>query len=130
MDIQSQPSQPSKPVICNYCQSDHVIKYGKYKETQYYLAEVREKLAYVLCRSTPLAKSALRQVDEQLSTPVSRGGGVCKECKGVKKIQYGKKGVNPIYFVTCPTCNGTGQKPVVTKTLGQLVKEFEDDSRS
>ncbi len=25
--------------VCNYCQSDHVIKYGKYKETQYYLCK-------------------------------------------------------------------------------------------
>lgn len=26
-------------MICKYCQSESVIKYGKYKETQYYLCK-------------------------------------------------------------------------------------------
>ncbi len=29
----------SKNVSCKYCQSDHVIKYGKYKEVQYYFCK-------------------------------------------------------------------------------------------
>ena len=84
-------------------------------------------IAELTWRKAPQARKDkyLKRADQILSLPVNRGG-MCPECKGVKKIQYGKKGVNPIYFVKCPVCNGTGRTKVVEKTLGQLVKEHQD----
>ena len=60
---------------------------------------------------------------------VSSGGGKCVECGGLGYYNYfdvkGKPPFEPMPK-PCPTCNGTGQKPIVTKTLGEIIKEWEE----
>ena len=58
-----------------------------------------------------------------LSLVVSSGGGKCPVCKGNRTILN-------IWDNTqdCITCNGTGQKQ--PKTLGEIIKEWEDGKRS
>jgi len=62
------------------------------------------------------------------SLTVSSGGGKCDMCNGHGKIlPYQLDNGSYIYKDDCLTCNGTGQKPIVTKTLGEIIKEWEDD---
>jgi len=82
-------------------------------------------IAEVTWREAPRARrdKYLERADQILSLTVSSGGGKCPECKGEKKIL--NHSVYD-YWMPCHVCNGTGQKPIVTKTLGQLAKEHQD----
>ncbi len=72
-----------------------------------------------------IAVEADKRVAQILSLTVSSGG-KCPECKGVGEIFH--RGVIDTLkaWSRCTACNGTGQKPIVTKTLGEIIKEFED----
>ena len=48
-------------------------------------------------------------------------GGTCQECYGMGILEVRCDAPK------CPACNGTGQKPIVTKTLGEIVKVWEDE---
>ena len=51
-------------------------------------------------------------------------GGTCPECKGEGEIFH--RGVIDTLkaWSRCTTCNGTGQEPIVTKTLGEIIGEY------
>ena len=78
--------------------------------------------------TTP-CKRRLDKADQILSLKVSRGGGVCPECKGKKIIGVKYRNNAPPYIpaeYTCPACKGTGILPVEEKTLKEIIEEWED----
>ena len=62
-------------------------------------------------------------VEAILSLTVSSGG-ACPECKGEKMVDSPHGTIKGSYKKLCPTCDGLGQKQ--PKTLGEIIKEFED----
>jgi len=61
-------------------------------------------------------------IDSFFALTVSSGGGICPHCQG-EKTMWG--GGNSSDFVRCHNCNGTGQKPIVTKTVGEIIEEWK-----
>ena len=91
------------------------------------LAGIREKIARFISEFKDwdgarqyVKEGWLYKADQILNLTVSSGGGVCPECKG----NCGIRGIRWDEIITkkCPTCNGTGQKPIATKTLEEWAK--------
>ncbi|TET43030.1 MAG: hypothetical protein E3J60_01170 [Dehalococcoidia bacterium] len=99
--------------------------------------DIREQVADVLYWNIPkiTIKSAVPTMqetrniaDQILSLAISRGGGVCPECKGDKKVskENGRDAVGDIYteIIDCPTCKGTGYEE--TKEIKEIIEEWKD----
>ena len=64
---------------------------------------------------------------EILNLTVSIGGRKCDMCNGHGKIlPYQLDNGSYIYKDDCPACGGTGHAKVVEKTIGEIIKEWED----
>lgn len=60
-----------------------------------------------------------------LSLTVSGSSGVCPVCKGSGKKNITERAGIILETVSCWACNGTGQKPIVTKELREIIKEWQ-----
>ncbi len=82
------------------------------------LAGIQKEMAHIIALAAVhhTGKPFLQIADQILSLPVSSGGGVCPRCYGM--------GISEIRCNApkCLPCNGTGQKPIVTKKLIEWVK--------
>ena len=130
--------------LCDECWKKH---YGKQptEARQDELAGIREKIAkictarYFECsyndaeiawsEATEESKEdMLNNANQILSLTVSRGGGVCPECCGQGEITGVDVGYPSIMsFAHCEHCNGTGEQPIVTKTIAQCIEEATKD---
>ena len=87
------------------------------------LAEVREKIAHLpvtMPASLPKQFVGTDLADRILALTLRRGGGKCDGCKGGRKVIIIGK------HVGCPTCKGTGKLPVEEKSIGDLIKEWQN----
>ncbi len=80
---------------------------------------IRERIADIVWGINNGEAGCLSKADQILSLTVSSGG-VCPECKGRKQTYFAS---DRIPLQDCTACNGTGQKPIVTKELREIIKE-------
>uniref|UniRef100_A0A6M3LJM5 Uncharacterized protein n=1 Tax=viral metagenome TaxID=1070528 RepID=A0A6M3LJM5_9ZZZZ len=91
------------------------------------LAGIREKIARFISEfkdwdgARQYVKDGwLYKADRILSLTVSSGGEMC---------DHFNETLRTYYIMGCPYCNRTGQKPTVTRTIGEIIKEWEDGKR-
>ena len=98
------------------------------------LAGIREKIARFISEfkdwdgARQYVKDGwLYKADQILSRTVSSGGGKCPTCDGTGTYLFEYLGKAD--SEACAVCNRTGQKPIVTRTIGEIIKEWGDGKR-